>query len=183
MSKQISFKLKVASRGISASAVYVAEETVNAPYAVHIEMDGTAIPSPNNLIIEQKSDGSDYVDVLKVSLNTIKGRNYVFDHDFAGEAWPKQVRITTPLPVLSASITTGNASTEDIEQIKAQIKELKGDSNSTAASTPAIDSNKEVSDFLEGFENDQKLKDVLNDVEQPLTDEEMVSLTSMFPTS
>lgn len=53
---------------------------------------------------------------------------------------------------------------------------------STPEETPDIDSAPETQSFLEGFTSQDKLKNVLEEQNQPLTDEQMQSITDMFPT-
>lgn len=118
MTTPLSFTSQIRNTGITAYRVYVAEVSVSAPYALHIEFDGAAQASPVALLVEQKTDGTNYVTADSLAQSLIKGRRYVYDHDFPGEAWPKQVRITSPMPVLTGSVTTGGGGVipEDVEQ-------------------------------------------------------------------
>lgn len=142
MTTPLSFTSQIRNTGITAYRVYVAEVSVSAPYALHIEFDGAAQASPVALLVEQKTDGTNYVTADSLAQSLIKGRRYVYDHDFPGEAWPKQVRITSPMPVLTGSVTTGGGGVipEDVEQRIADL-EKKSSTQEQILSTDDLDGN------------------------------------------
>lgn len=160
MTTPLSFHSEIRNTGISAYRVYVAEVSVSAPYALHLEFDGAAQASPVALRVEQKTDGSDYAVVDSLAQSLIKGRRYVYDHDFPGEAWPKQVRITAPYPVLSGSVTTGGGGVipEEIEQ---RIADLEGKAATSDQILPTedLDGNgiPDGEDRLRKIEDDTKI--------------------------
>lgn len=45
--------------------------------------------------------------------------------------------------------------------LRAQLQEVRGDDGTETAVTPQIDSQKEMTSFLEGYDNTKKLKDVI----------------------
>lgn len=147
MTTPLSFHSEIRNTGITAYRVYVAEVSVSAPYALHIEFDGAAQASPVALLVEQKTDGTNYVTADSLAQSLIKGRRYVYDHDFPGEAWPKQVRITSPMPVLTGSVTTGGGGgggggviPDDMEQRIADL-EAKSTTQQQILSTEDADGN------------------------------------------
>ena len=109
--------------GNTAYPVYVAEETVDAPYTVHLQLDGNAKQRPVPLVIEQKSEDSDFIKIDNLSISVLKARGYVYDKSFSADEWPKQVRITSPLPVLNGSITINDGTLEGIENRVSAIEE------------------------------------------------------------
>lgn len=178
MTTPLSFHSEIRNTGITAYRVYVAEVSVSAPYALHIEFDGAAQASPVALLVEQKTDGTNYVTADSLAQSLIKGRRYVYDHDFPGEAWPKQVRITSPMPVLTASVSVGSASSEDVEVLKEQMATLTGENDTT----PDIDTMREVKDFLAGMKQGDTIQQAINDSHADLSDEQMDGIKNLFPT-
>lgn len=121
MTKTFSFKLEMRNTGNTAYPVYVAEETVDAPYTVHLQLDGNAKQRPVPLVVEQKSEDTDFVKIDNLSISVLKARGFVYDKSFSTDTWPKQVRITSPLPVVKGNISFGSSGgggtvPENIEQ-------------------------------------------------------------------
>ena len=123
MTKTFSFKLEMRNTGNTAYPVYVAEETVDAPYTVHLQLNGNAKQRPVPLVVEQKSEDSDFVKIDNLSISVLKARGFVYDKSFSADEWPKQVRITSPLPVLEGSMTINGGTLEGIENRVSAIEE------------------------------------------------------------
>ena len=80
----------------------------------------------------------------------------------------EQVRLIVskqPLAVVCSYIagSGSSGSYDDIEELRTAINELKAAEGSSAAQTPAIDSVPEMKDFLEGYNNTDNLKQVIED--------------------
>lgn len=92
-------------------------------------------------------------------------KNNILDKTISLDGYPRNILLSLSyMPSLAEmQYNSPNGSVLD-ETVLNTIKNLAGsDETSESAITPNIDSVKEMTDFLEGYNNDEKLSDVIND--------------------
>lgn len=119
-----------------------------------------------NCAFGKNTDGTEDKSVIIVPINYIKiapaGGAYVKRTFDGGVSETEFIAPNSGGDYASFAGYAAGGSLDDVEALKKEMREMLGnDSESESAQSAQIDSNKEVYGFFEGFDNTQKLKDVL----------------------
>lgn len=132
---------------------YIAEAVVKGDFNLYVELEDNG----RLVVYKMPLDGTEY-SCLYLHPSQLR----IFDFVVKNKYGERKIQVRVAQPVIKATLTEIPNAITETTQIRQEVDEISGTNpNSQSAQTPELDNNEEYKSFLEGYTNDQKLKDVI----------------------